>query len=342
MPIRRTKKTVTETLPGITDRRIAALVTLLAENATVVVSGARVAREIGVSRSTVWKWVERLRELGVRVKGHPRTGYFLEKVPDILTADMLRQRLKGSLFGKHIYHFFRVDSTNRVGLELGHAGEPEGAVILGEEQTAGRGRAGRGWHSERAAGIYVTLLLRPKLAPVQAPLLTMMAGLSAHTAIQAHTGLGVDLKWPNDLLIGGKKAGGILTEMHAEPAQVRFVIVGIGLNVNQEKFPTELAATATSLRVESGRPQSRLELLVRLLREFERDYNEFLSEGPAGVIERFTRVSSYAQGKRVRVSNGKETFTGITAGLGPEGLLQVKRDSGQVTTVIAGDVAEAP
>ena len=340
--MRRSKKTVTETLPGTTDRRIGALVTLLAENGTIVVSGARVARGIGVSRSTVWKWVERLRELGVRVKGHPRTGYFLEKVPDILTADMLRQRLKGSLFGKRIYHFFKVDSTNRVALELGHAGEPEGAVILGEEQTAGRGRAGRGWHSERAAGIYVTLLLRPKLAPVQAPLLTMMAGLSAHTAIQAQTGLAVDLKWPNDLLIGGKKVGGILTEMHAEPGQVRFVIVGIGLNVNQEKFLAELAGSATSLRVASGRPQSRLELLVRLLREFERDYNDFLSEGPAAVIERFTQVSSYAQGKRVRVSNGKESFTGTTAGLGPEGLLQVKRDSGQVTTVIAGDVAEAP
>jgi BirA family transcriptional regulator, biotin operon repressor / biotin---[acetyl-CoA-carboxylase] ligase len=339
--MRRSKKTVTETLPGATDRRVAALVTLLAENATFVISGARVAREIGVSRSTVWKWVERLRELGVRVKGHPRTGYFLEKVPDILTADMLRQRLKGSLFGKHIYHFLKVDSTNRVALELGHAGEPEGAVILGEEQTAGRGRAGRGWHSERATGIYVTLLLRPKLAPVQAPLLTMMAGLSAHTAIQAQTGLTVDLKWPNDLLIGGKKVGGILTEMHAEPAQVRFVIVGIGLNVNQDKFPPELVARATSLRASSGRPQSRLELLVRLLMEFERDYNDFLSEGPAAVIDRFSKVSSYAYGKRVRVSNGRENFTGTTAGIGPEGLLLVKRDNGQVMTVIAGDVTEA-
>ncbi len=340
--MRRSKKTVMETLPGLTDRQIAALVTLLAENATIVISGARVARQIGVSRSTVWKWVERLRELGVRVKGHPRTGYFLEKVPDILTADMLSQRLKGSLFAKRIYHFFKVDSTNRVALELGHAGEPEGAVILGEEQTAGRGRAGRGWHSERAAGIYATLLLRPKLAPVQAPLLTMMAGLSARTAIQAQTGSAVDLKWPNDLLIGGKKVGGILTEMHAEPGQVRFVIVGIGLNVNQEKFPAEIAPAATSLRVASGHAQSRLELLVRLLREFERDYNDFLSEGPASVIERFARASSYAQGKRVRVSNGKDTFTGTTAGVGPEGLLQVKRDGGQVTTVIAGDVTEAP
>jgi BirA family biotin operon repressor/biotin-[acetyl-CoA-carboxylase] ligase len=188
----------------------------------------------------------------------------------------------------------------------------------------------------------VTLLLRPKLAPVQAPLLTMMAGLSAHAAIQAQTGLAVDLKWPNDLLIGRKKVGGILTEMHAEPGQVRFVIVGIGLNVNQEKFPADLGGAATSLRAESGRPQSRLELLVRLLREFERDYNDFLSEGPAAVIARFTSVSSYAQGKRVRVSNGRENYTGTTAGVGPEGLLQVKRDSGQVTSVIAGDVAEAP
>jgi BirA family transcriptional regulator, biotin operon repressor / biotin---[acetyl-CoA-carboxylase] ligase len=330
-----------ETLPGTTDRRIAGLLTLLAENATIVISGARIAREIGVSRSMVWQWIGRLRELGVRVKGQPGTGYFLEKVPDILTPDMLRQSLKGGLFGKRIYHFFRTDSTNRVALELGHAGEPEGAVVLAEEQTGGKGRAGRVWHSERAAGIYVTLLLRPKLAPVQAPLLTMMAGLSMQAAIQAQTGLSVDLKWPNDLMIRGKKVGGILTEMHAEPAQVRFVIVGIGLNVNQEKFPGDLGQIATSLRVEAGRQQSRLELLVRLLREFENDYNRLLREGVASVTQRFEAASSFARGKRVQVTNGAGAFTGTTAGLGPEGLLQVRRDDGQVVTVIAGDVAEA-
>src|SRR5271155_5515580 len=229
----RRTKAQSETLPGTTERRLAAPPAVLAENATIVVSGARIAREIGVSRSTVWRWVNRLRELGVRVKGEQHTGYFLEKVPDILTPDMLRQRLKGSLFGKHIYHFFKVDSTNRVALDLGHAGEPEGAVVVAEEQTAGRGRAGRAWHSERGTGIYVTLLLRPRLAPVQAPLLTMMAGISAQTAVAAISGLTVDLKWPNDLLIGGKKVGGILTEMHAEPTLVKFVIVGMGLNVNQ-------------------------------------------------------------------------------------------------------------
>ncbi|HET8924099.1 MAG TPA: biotin--[acetyl-CoA-carboxylase] ligase [Candidatus Acidoferrum sp.] len=330
-----------DTLPGTTDRRLAGLLTLLAENATIVISGARIAKEIGVSRSTVWRWTQRLRGLGVKVKGQPATGYFLEQVPDILTPDMVRQRLKGSLFGKRIHHFFKTDSTNRVALELGHAGEPEGAVVLAEEQAAGRGRAGRSWHSERAAGIYVTLLLRPRLAPVQAPLLTMMAGLAAHSAVQALTGLEADLKWPNDLLIRGKKAGGILTEMYAEPGQIRFVIVGIGLNVNQEKFPGELSNLATSLRIETGKPQSRMELLVRLLREFESDYNQLLQEGVAGVIKKFEAISSYAKGKRVRVSNGAESYTGTTAGLGPDGLLHVRRDDGQLVTVIAGDVAEA-
>src|SRR5947209_19024978 len=330
-----------DSLPGTTDRRLAGLLTLLAENATIIISGGRIAKEIGVSRSTVWRWVERLRELGVKVKGQPASGYFLERVPDILTPNMLKQGLKGSLFGKRIFHFFKTDSTNRVALELGHAGEPEGAVVLAEEQTAGRGRAGRVWSSERAAGIYVTLLLRPKLAPVQAALLTMMAGLSAHSAVQAVTGLAVDLKWPNDLLIRGKKVGGILTEMHAEPNQVRFVIVGIGLNVNQEKFPGELASAATSLRAETGKSQSRMELLVRLLREFESDYNRFVREGVASVIKRFEVLSSYAHGKRVRVTNGTESYLGTTVGLGPEGLLQVERDDGHVVTVIAGDVAEA-
>lgn len=337
---RRTKKT-SEGVSGSTDGRITSLLTLLAENATIVISGTRIAREIGVSRSTVWRWVERLRNLGVRVKGQLSSGYFLEQVPDILTPDILRQRLKGSLFGKRIHHFFKVDSTNRVALELAHAGEPEGTVVLAEEQTAGRGRAGRAWHSERAAGIYMTLLLRPPLSPAQAPLLTMLAGISAHAAIQSELKLSVDLKWPNDLVLGGKKLGGILTEMHAEPSAVKFVIVGIGINVNQETFPGELAGIATSLRIACGRRQSRMEILSRLLREFESDYHRFLQDGPASVIQRFGAISSFASGKNVRVTSGGASFGGTTEGLSPEGLLMVRRENGQIVTVIAGDVTEA-
>jgi BirA family biotin operon repressor/biotin-[acetyl-CoA-carboxylase] ligase len=327
-------------LPGATEKRLASLVTLFSNNATISISGARIAREIGVSRSTVWRWIEQLREVGVAVKGRPHTGYFLERVPDILTPDLLRTQQKGSLFRKRIYHYFKTDSTNRVGMELAYRGEPEGAVILAEEQSAGRGRAGRSWHSERGTGIYVTLVLRPKISPVQAPLLTMMAGLSAQAAIRARTGLEVDLKWPNDLMLNGKKLGGILTEMYADTTMVRYVIVGIGINVNQEKFPGELSTIATSLCAETGKNESRLELLARLLSEFESDYNRFLREGAPSITGRFTKASSYAIGKKVRVANGGDSFTGVTAGLAPEGLLQVEREDGKMVTVIAGDVME--
>ena len=327
-------------LPGTTDRRLAALLTLLSENATIVISGARIAREIGVSGSTVWRWVEQLRRLGVHVKGQRSTGYFLEKVPDILTPDLLKKRLKGSLFGKRVLHFFKTDSTNRVAMELGFAGEPEGIVVMAEEQTAGRGRAGRSWHSEKGTGLYVSILLRPRLAPAQAPLLTMLAGISAREAVRAVTDVTPELKWPNDLLLNGKKLGGILTEMHAEPSAVRFVVVGIGINANQEKFPSELASIATSLRKECGRITFRLELLVRLLSQFESDYAQFLSEGASFVVERFQKVSDFAKGRGVRVDTGVESYVGTTAGLSPEGLLLVKRENGQPTTVIAGDVTE--
>ena len=168
----------------------------------------------------------------------------------------------------------------------------------------------------------------------------MLAGLSAHTAIQGLTRLAPDLKWPNDLLLNGKKVGGILTEMHAETSVVRFVIVGIGINVNQEKFPPELASIATSLRKESGKMNYRLELLVRLLTQFETDYNRFLREGPSFVVERFQRASNFANGRRVRVETGAESYVGTTAGLSPEGLLLVAKENGPVLTVIAGDVSE--
>jgi len=167
----------------------------------------------------------------------------------------------------------------------------------------------------------------------------MLAGLSAYSAIQTQTGLRPDLKWPNDLMLRGKKLGGILTEMHADTSLVKFVIVGIGINVNQDKFPAKLG-TATSLRIESAKNQSRLELLARLLREFETDYARFLRDGATSITERFSQVSSYAMGKKVRVTNGDDTFTGITAGLRPEGLLQVQRDDGSIDTVFAGDVTE--
>ena len=326
---------------GATDRRIDRLLGLLVDNATVVVSGAKIARQVGVSRSAVWRWVGTLRGLGVRIKGHPKTGYQLETVPDILVPELLQPRLKGTQFGRRIHHFFKTDSTNAVALRLAAEDEPHGTLVIAEEQTAGRGRLGRAWHSEKTSGIYLSIILRPELAPQQAPLLTLVAGLAARDAVVQVTGLAVDLRWPNDLLSGGKKFCGILTEMQAEAQRIHYVVVGIGVNVNHTKLPAELEPIATSLRLATGRAVSRLELLAHLLTSFDRYYNRLLGEGSAPLIGRFTEVSSYAQGKRVRVVAPRETISGVTEGLDATGTLLVRRDDGQLVPVLAGDVTEA-
>jgi BirA family biotin operon repressor/biotin-[acetyl-CoA-carboxylase] ligase len=329
------------TLPGTTDRRIDALLALLSDNAMIVISGPKIAREIGVTRSTVWRWIEKLRALGVRVKGHPRSGYQIERVPDILAPKILRKRLPPGPFGKRIHHFFKIDSTNAVAMQLGEQGEPDGTLVIAEEQTAGRGRAGHTWHSEKTNGIYMTALLRPPISPQHAPLITLVAGLAVRDAILEQTGVTPDLRWPNDLLFGRKKFCGILTEMNAEQDQIHFVAVGIGINVNHERIPEELSAIATSLRIETGRVHSRVEIVARLLRHLDSYYNHFLSEGPESIVARFSEVSSYARGKRVRIVTATGAYTGTTDGLEPGGLLRVRRDDGRTLPVIAGTLSEA-
>ncbi len=174
-----------------------------------------------------------------------------------------------------------------------------------------------------------------------APALTLVAGLAAYDAIAEQSGLPPDIRWPNDVLLKGKKVCGILTEMQAEPDRMHFAVIGIGINVNQPKMPGELASIATSMRMETGRLHSRLELLARLLRHLDRYYNQFIAEGAAPILRRFAEVSSYFEGKRVRISTSTDNFVGTTAGLEPMGILRVKRDDGKIESVISGMVAEA-
>jgi BirA family biotin operon repressor/biotin-[acetyl-CoA-carboxylase] ligase len=324
-------------LSGTTDRRMDALLALLSDNPMIVISGQKIAKQMGVARSSVWAWTQKLRALGVRVKGSPGTGYRIEKVPALL-----RRRLRRSPFGKRVHHFFKAGSTNVIAFELGQTGEPHGALVVAEEQTAGRGRAGRSWHSEKTCGVYMSLLLRPPLSPMHAPLLTLLTGLALRDTVLEETGLAPDLRWPNDLLLAGKKCGGILPEMHAEPDRVHFVVVGIGINVNHASLPSEIAAIATSLRMVTGRTYSRLQLVVRLLNTLETYYNLFLAEGPAPIVMRFNEVSSFARGKRVRITTPSGSYIAVTEGLEPHGLLRVRREDGRLDTVISGDVAEAP
>ncbi len=325
---------------GITDYKVDRLVHLLVKNATVVVPGPKIASEIGVTRSTVWEWIEKLRALGVAIKGHPRHGYQLEKLPDILAPSLIRSELAHTELGHKIIHYFRTDSTNSVALQLDAHDGPHGTVVVAEEQTAGRGRLGRSWYSEKSSGIYCSIILRPPLSPAAAPILTLLAGVATHRAIRAVTGLSPDIRWPNDLLVNGKKICGILTEMKAELDRLHMVVLGIGINVNHRAIPQELQEVATSLAIEGGKHYSRLQIVIELLREAERHYHMLLREGNAAIVREWSAESSYAEGKRVRIKANGSEYTGTTAGLNTSGALKILRDDGQPELLVAGEISE--
>jgi len=243
--------------------------------------------------------------------------------------------------GRPIHYFASIDTTMRRAAELAEQGEPEGAVVVAEEQTAGRGRLGRSWASPAGSGLYLSLVLRPRIAAADAPALTLALGLAVGRAVHRLAGIACDLRWPNDVLIGERKCAGILSEMAAEGAQVRYVIAGIGVNVNQAEFPPHLAATATSLRQQTGAEYSREALLAEILAEVDRYLAVLVDRGPAAIVELFTRASSYAAGRRVVVSSGSGDVRGVTAGLTPAGVLLLRHDDGTVTPVLAGSVRPA-
>lgn len=323
-----------------TDRRIDKLIHLLVKNATVVVPGPKIATELGVTRSTVWSWIEKLRDLDVEIQGLPSNGYQLRKLPDILAPSLIEPELSEGAIGHKVIHYLRTGSTNDDALMLAAAGAAHGTVIVAEEQTAGRGRFGRAWHSEGSSGIYASAILRPPLAPSAAPVMTLAAGVAAQSAVESSTGLRADIRWPNDLLANGRKLAGILTEMSAEVDRLHAVVIGVGINVNQRKMPPELKEIATSVALETGKPHSRVQILVSLLRYLDAEYRLLLSQGSGAIAQRWAARSSYARGKRIRVVTGTTEFQATTAGLDPTGALRVRRDDGREEALVAGEIVE--
>lgn len=322
-----------------TDARLGRIVHVLMHYPTVVISGTKLAQEIGASRSEVWRLIQQLRELGVEIAGHPSSGYQLKAVPDLLLPELLDPLVRATIFANHIHHYYRAGSTNTLALEAAANGAPEGSVFLAEQQTSGRGRGSNQWHSAESTGIYCSVILRPALPPADVLVLSLAAGLAVQSAVQQIDGrVPVDLKWPNDLLIGGRKFCGILTEMSAEATRVRHIVAGIGINVNQSHFPGELAQTATSLRLTTGAEWSRVELCAVLLKSLDREYRTLLTSpnASAEIISRFEQHSSSARGRQVRIEeNGG--FEGITEGLDSRGFLKVRTHDG-VKTVYSGTV----
>jgi len=259
-------------------------------------------------------------------------------MPDLLLPDVLAPQLNGTLFGKHIHHYYKIGSTNTVAMEAASAGAPEGSVFLAEQQTGGRGRGANQWHSARSTGIYCSVLLRPALPPSDMLVLTLATGLAVHSAVQEIDSRVVpDLKWPNDVLIGGKKVCGILTEMNAEITRVRYIVAGIGINVNQSSFPPDLQNLAISLRLATGTDWSRVELCAALLKSVDREYRSLLENPDAttSILRRFQERSSSARGQQVEVVEGG--IEGVTEGLDSRGFLQVRTSQG-LRTVLSGTV----
>ena len=305
----------------------------------MVVSGTRIAEELGTSRSEVWRAVQHLRELGLQITGHPATGYQLESVPDLLLPQILGPLVQGTIFASRIHHYFRVGSTNVAAMKAAADGEPEGAVFVAEQQTAGRGRGGHTWESAQSVGIYGSVVLRPVLPPSDALLLSLIAGIAVAEAVERTTGMHPDLRWPNDVLLGGRKFCGILTEMNAEPTRVRYVVVGIGVNVNHTSFSGELEATATSLRIETGRDWSRVELMAALLKSLDSEYRKLIGGGAAAraaILRHFEERSSFARSRLVLVEEDGG-YEGVTQGLDDRGFLQVRTESG-LRSVFSGGV----
>ena len=244
------------------------------------VGGVELSQQLGISRAAIWARIEELRSLGYEIEASPHYGYRLVNVPDVLHADDLLSSLcKTNVIGRDIRVFEETTSTNDLVEKLARDGVKEGAVVFAEAQTKGRGRLGRKWISTPRKGLWFSVLLRPQLTPLAATRITIASATALSRAIHGQTGLNAEIKWPNDILIRGRKVAGILTELSAEPDKVKHIVLGMGVSVNlvAVDFPPELRKQTTSLRIETGQQLQRAELAVRILEELDRDYERVCS-----------------------------------------------------------------
>jgi BirA family biotin operon repressor/biotin-[acetyl-CoA-carboxylase] ligase len=306
----------------------------------ITVSGAELSQALGVSRAAIWARIEELRSLGYEIEASPHLGYHLVSSPDLLHADDLLSRLGATrIVGRDIRVFHETTSTNDVIDKLARDGVQEGVVVLAESQTKGRGRLGRSWTSPAGKGLWFSVLLRPDLHPLQTTQLTVASATALRRAIQGQTGLKPEIKWPNDILLRGKKTAGILTELHGELDHVDYIILGIGVDVNlgTMDFGPELRRTATSLKIELGTPVSRPELAVLVLRELDNDYARIRSGEFAQVADEWEAHCSTI-GHRLVIRVGDRELRGRAESLSEDGALLLRTDHGHLERVIGGDV----
>jgi BirA family biotin operon repressor/biotin-[acetyl-CoA-carboxylase] ligase len=304
------------------------------------VSGAELAHKLRVSRAAVWARVEELRNLGYDIEASPHRGYRLVSAPDVLHADDLISRLGGAqIIGRDIRVFQETTSTNDVVEKLARDGVKEGVVVFAESQSKGRGRLGREWLSPPQKGLWFSVLLRPDLRPQETTQLMVASATALARAIQVASSLEPEIKWPNDIVIRGRKVAGILTELSAELDHVKYVILGIGVNVNLNSgdFPVELRKLATSLKAEAGRPISRPELAAAILLELDRDYAR-VGAGHFDVVADEWAARCSTLGHQVVIRVGDRQIRGRAETLDEDGALLLRSEHGHLERITGGDV----
>lgn len=302
-------------------------------------SGEALSQTMGVSRTAVWKAVNKLKDQGYEISSVRNKGYLIRKETSELVESSIKSHLPSNTLFKKVEIYETIDSTNAAAKRLWQGGVKEPALILGREQTAGKGRRGRTWSSPMDEGIFMSLLLMPDIDPMHASMLTLIAGLAVAHAIEKHTGLQAKIKWPNDLVVGDRKLCGILTEMSAEMDYVHHVVVGIGINVNQEVFDASIVDMATSIRANCGQVVNRPELIGKVIEEFETLYNQFLTYKDLSFMVDAYNDACVNVGRELKVlSRSGETF-GVGLGITESGTLQIRLKDGTITTVNAGEVS---
>ena len=299
------------------------------------VSGQAISAELGVTRAAVWKQIEQLRALGFVIESQGKQGYRLLSCPDSLMAPVIAKGLQTRWAGRQIVYLPSVDSTNRRARQLAAEGAPHGTLVIADEQTAGRGRRGRGWISPAGEGVFMSLILRPQSHPSEVARLSMQTALAVALSIAQTTGLDARIKWPNDIVCGGRKVCGMLLEMNADEQAVHDVVAGIGINVHQTQFAPEIEKTASSLDLLSGQRVCRAALVRAFLEAFERA--EALAA--QGALMDAYRARSATLGQRVQVIAPAGSFTGTALEVTDSGSLIVEDEEGQRREVLAADVS---
>lgn len=315
------------------------ILSLLHERGDGFISGGELSRLLGISRSAVWKQINILRELGYRISAEPSKGYFLEATPDILLPAEINHGLKSSIIGQKIICLSETVSTNAAAFRMAEEGAAEGTVVLADSQSGGKGRLGRSWASPGGVNLYCSIVLRPPIQPMAASQLTFLSVVAVARAIEHLTPLSPRIKWPNDILVDGKKVAGLLNEMSAETDKVNFVVLGIGVNLNMTagQFPEDLRNPATSLFLETGDKVSRADFARSMLQELDNIYGEFLQQGYGPVRREWLQRSRLA-GERVSVTDNDRVISGRVTGIDEYGALLLKGDDGAEIQVLAGDV----